>query len=155
MNIKKIFKRELTQEDRIKAEIDSIEFKKSTILKGVEDDRQRVDREIQQVFRRIGSIVYENHLAEVKGYNFEEQFKQISELRCELKEQESRIEEIVDNYNYEISLLEANLNVDSMTINSPQISNGEEFCGMCGNKLSFGDMFCNKCGAKRSEGDKE
>ncbi len=148
-NIKNIFKRELTNEQRIKAEIESIEFKKATILKGLEEDRAKSDHGIQLLFRRIGSIVYENHLAEVKNYSFEEQFKQIAELREELKEQEDRIADIVDGYNYEISLLESNLGVAAAILSKAE-QKGEP-CSSCGNLLAPDDRFCNKCGDKREQ----
>ncbi len=144
MKIKNLFKKELTTQQRIANEIESIEFKKATILNGLEEERTRTDHEIDLLFRRIGSIVYENHLAEVKNYSFNDQFKQIAALREELKEQEGRIEEIVDGYNYEISLLESNLAI----INKEQP--GEGFCERCGNSLGNEDVFCNRCGIKRA-----
>ncbi len=155
MSITKFFKREESPYERMKKEIKSIEFKKHTIQASLSEDMAENEAEIQKVLVRIGSIVYESHLAGITEYKFDEYFAKIEKLREEFKLQKARTEDIIDNYNYEISILEASCGIPASNPEQPVEPKSDYFCGKCGNCMSDKDIFCNRCGTKKLESEEE
>ncbi len=151
MSFMKLFKKEESPYERMRKEIDSIEFKKRTIQASLDEDRAETDAEIEKILVRIGSVVYESHLAGITDYKFDDYFAKIATLREEFKQQKTRTEEIINNYDYEINILEASCGIPSSRPAQSTVVQDGCFCGKCGNTMSNEDIFCNRCGTKKAE----
>lgn len=149
MKFKNPFKKP-SDSDKVLSEIESIEFKKNSIISAMSSAENEFERQKIKCFSQIGEYVYRCHIDGNDNYNLDEFFQTITEKEQVLSDQKAKVCELSSQYDDEISLLSVNLNVlktqsTAIMIDATSVSN---FCPDCGNTISNGDAFCQKCGKK-------
>lgn len=150
MKFKNPFKKP-SETDKVLSEIESIEFKKNSILSAMNSAESEFERQKVNCFAQLGEYVYRCHLDKNDKYNLDEFFQTIEDMEQILKDKKSKVQELSDRYDEEISLLSVNLNVMKAQSNTILVDAKVvgKFCTSCGNSLSNDDIFCQSCGKKQ------
>lgn len=161
MPIRNFFKKEETQADKVRAEIESMEFKKTSILQVVLNEKATCETNIQQILYKMGLEVYNKSKKGDENYDFSEYIAEINAIEETVSQKNSKIAEITNRYDEEISLLKENLKfteaptqVQPTTVQTPTppvqavVDVGSNSCSSCGTTVGTGDLFCQSCGTK-------
>lgn len=150
-----LFKKD-TPEGRVQTEIKNTEFRKSTMISAVRNEKSELEQQRTQTFQEIGVVAYCNHCDGVKVNQFTEFFDKIDGLEVEIAEKENKIQQIEERYQEEVTLLEATL---QNILNPPppreehkEKSGNQLFCERCGHLAKENDSFCRACGNPMPKG---
>lgn len=152
--LKNFFKKE-TEADKILAEIKNSEFKKTSMIGAVLNEKNTLLAKKNSLFLEIGEHVYTNFLEGKTEYEFESFFTQITELISDMETKETKISELTVRYDEEISLLQSSLSMLEAQAQQPQAPvpaapapTAGPACGNCNAPITPGDAFCESCGTK-------
>lgn len=137
-----------TEAEKVLSEIESIEFKKGSIISAMVSAENEFERQKTSCFAQLGEYVYRCHLEDKKDYQLEEFFQTIEDMEKILSDKKEKVSALSERYDEEISLLSVNLSVSTAIVVDGQ-SVGSMYCRSCGNTLANGDMFCQSCGKKQ------
>lgn len=140
-----------SETDKVISEIESIEFKKGSIISAMNSAESEFERQKTNCFAQLGEYVYRCHLDKNDKYNLEEFFQTIEDMEKILEDKKAKVVELSDRYDEEISLLSVNLSVlktqsNAILVDAKVVS---KYCRECGNTLSSDDVFCQSCGKKQ------
>lgn len=137
-----------TEAEKVLSEIESIEFKKGSIISAMVSAENEFERQKTSCFAQLGEYVYRCHLEDKKDYQLEEFFQTIEDMEKILSDKKEKVSALSERYDEEISLLSVNLSVSTAIVVEGQ-SVSSKYCRSCGNTLANGDMFCQSCGKKQ------
>lgn len=144
------FKKVTTNKDKVVTEIESIEFKKNSILSAITTAENEFERQKTNCFAQLGEYVYRCHLDKNDKYDLSEFFQTITDMEKMLEDKKDKVKELSLRYDEEISLLSVNLSAlksqqDTILIDAKVVS---KFCNECGTAIATDDVFCQGCGKK-------
>ena len=148
---------------RLQQEIESMQFKKQSLISTVQGEIQAAKQKISNVMFMIGQDVYASHINGVEiDDKLKAYFKEIETLNSLMAEKEEKITDIAKRYDDELSMLSVHLNsiqppppptnipVQTAPMHgNAQMAGAGAFCTNCGKPYIPGqNAFCIECGAK-------
>ncbi len=139
---------------KLQKEIESIEFKKQSLLQSLQNDINGANQKIDREFHSIGKAVYQGFInGEDTHDKLTGHYDEIASQKKFVDEKEAKIKEISTRYDEELSILRSNITVASQSAPQDQTQSksesGNAFCIKCGKPYTPGvDLFCKSCGQK-------
>jgi len=139
---------------RILKEIESMEFKKQTLINSVRGEIKAAELQINQLFQQIGALMYESHIGTpAEESTLTDFYTQITQHKTLITEKEAKINDITARYEDEIGMLRASIGAVAAPAIPPggtmPAAGGGAFCEQCGGAYTPGeDIFCPGCGNK-------
>ncbi|MFI3312823.1 MAG: zinc ribbon domain-containing protein [Eubacteriales bacterium] len=141
----KLFKKE-TEQEKLQGELDSIVFKKNTLLASETTDKADNDAQKQAIYEKIGLVMFTCHCEQKDVPDLTPLYLQLQGLQQEMAEKTAKYQDLILRYDEEIAMLQASPAV-------PEVVQEDEeniaFCGNCGQQLKSIDIFCPSCGTKK------
>lgn len=138
----KVFGRD-EKEEKLKAEIRSLELRKESVFQTINNEIVRMQREKESVLYEAGKKAFEVWSEDKTQADLENHWTKMLELDKLIEEQEKKKFEMGTRYDEEISLISSNF-----SMSTPSFIAGTGKCSGCGNVISNDDAFCQRCGAK-------
>ena len=139
-----MFKKRDDTEKKLLNEIESIKFKKQTMVMSIQGEIQSATAKRDGVFCQIGKLVYESKGTSTEGSSY---FGEIDALNALIKEKENKISEITSRYDDEINMMSKMLQQQPQQGATMAVAAGQVPCPQCGAGYTPGvDNFCISCG---------
>ena len=135
------------REEKLKKEIKSLELRKESILKSINNEIIKLQAEQNSLFLDAGKHAYDIWNKDKLQTNLSSYWDRVQELDDRIKEQEAKKKEMTERYDEEIKLISNNLNI-GVSEGTSTVSFGTASCPYCGTAITSDDIFCQSCGKK-------
>lgn len=137
------------REENLKKEINSLEFRKESVLASINSEIVNLQSEQRTLFLDAGKYAYETWCENKTQADLTTYWNQAQELDEKIAVQKAKKKEMSDRYDEEIRLIASNLNM-TVNNNAPAVPSDPDSasCPNCGMAIADGDIFCQGCGTK-------
>lgn len=148
------------KEAAAKKQIKDSEQKRDALIDALNSTASRIELQNRDFFEKIGRVVYDEKIslknAGINNTEIETALDEIKKNDEELKEIDTKRQNIIDRYNEEIEILKSAIveetpvdpNFNEQSKNYTEVDDLGIVCEECGNLNPTGSVFCSKCGTK-------
>jgi len=135
-------------ENKLKRDVSALESRKQALQASLANEILVINNSIAKKCSEIGMLMYEQHITDTPNLEiFNEKFNEITEMKQQIAEKESKSLEIGTRYGEEIALL-SNFTPQTQGA-TPTTATSSAACKNCNAPYRGGeDVFCSECGNK-------